>query len=115
MIADGVMAQQASDDWLTSTLHRSGLYFHPLGMSCRHVVRESAELPLYVVHQPTDSTLWCMAVNKWLVLIWHDATLAKGKTVWGGGSPKSLVNLGDVVLIDTGDGQGDYGSFGNNG
>ena len=77
------MAQQAFDDWLTTALQRSGFYFHPLSMGCRHVVLEPADLPLYVVHQPADTILWCMAVNKWLVLVRHDATMAKGKTVWG--------------------------------
>ena len=77
------MAQQASDDWLTTALQRSGFYFHPLGMRCRHVVRESADLSLYVVHQPADTILWCMAVNKWFVLVWHDATMAKGEPCWG--------------------------------
>ena len=77
MIADGVMAQQASDDCLTTTLQRSGFYFHPLGMGCRHVVRKPADLSLLGIHQPADTILWCMAVNKWLVLVWHDATLAK--------------------------------------
>ena len=70
------MEQQASNNWLTTTTQRSGLNFHPLGMSCRHVVRKPADLPLYVVHQPAGTILWCMAVNKWLVLVWHDATLA---------------------------------------
>ena len=77
------MAQQASDNWLTTTFLRSGFDFHPLGMGCRHVVRKPADLPLYVVHQPADTILWCMAVNKWLVLVWHDATLAKGEPCWG--------------------------------
>ena len=77
MIADGVMAQQASDDCLTTTLQRSGFYFHPLGMGCRHVVRKPADLSLLGIHQLADTILWCMAVNKWLVLVWHDATMAK--------------------------------------
>ena len=83
MIADGVMAQQASDDWLTTTSQRSGLDLHPLGVSCRHAVRESTDLPLNVVHQPADTILWRMTVNKWLVLVWHDATLAKEEPCWG--------------------------------
>jgi hypothetical protein len=77
------VSEQPSDYWLTITSQRSGFYFHPLGMGCRHVVRKPADLPLYVIHQPADTMLWCMAVNKWLVLVWDDATLAKGKTVWG--------------------------------
>jgi hypothetical protein len=24
-----------------------------------------------------------MTVNKWLVLVWHDATMAKGEPCWG--------------------------------
>jgi hypothetical protein len=86
------MAQQASDDWLTTTLQRSCFYFHPLGMGCRHVVREPADLSLYVVHQPADTILWCMAVNKWLVLVWHDATLAKEETIWGIEAPNHWSN-----------------------
>ena len=77
------MAQQASDNWLTTTFLRSGFDFHPLGMGCRHVVRKPADLPLYVIHQPADTILWCMAVNKWLVLVWHDATMAKGEACRG--------------------------------
>ena len=82
------MAQQASDDWLTTTTNQPGFDFHPLGMGCRHVVRESADLPLYVVDQPADTILWCVAVNKWAVLVWHDATMAKGETIWGIEAPK---------------------------
>ena len=81
------MAQQASDDWLTITLQRSGFYFHPLGMGCRNVVRKPADLSLYVVHQPADTILWRMAINKWLVLVWHYATLAKGDPCWGMEAP----------------------------
>ena len=77
------MAQQASDDWLTTALQRSGLDFHPLGMGCCHVVREPADLSLLGIHQPTDAILWRMAANKWAVLAWHDATLAKGEPCWG--------------------------------
>ena len=73
-------------------------------MSCWCVVGEPTNLPLYVVHQPADTILWCMAINKWLVLVWHDATLAKGEPHWGNEPPKQLVNLGDVELIDTSDG-----------
>ena len=69
------MAQQASDDWLTTTTQRPGFYFHPLSMGCCHVVRESADLSLLGIHQPADTILWCMAVNKWAVLVWYDATL----------------------------------------
>lgn len=73
------MAQQASDDWLTTALQRSGLNLHPLGMGCRHVVRKPADLAFYFVHQPADTILWCMTINKWLVLVWHDARLARGE------------------------------------
>jgi hypothetical protein len=56
MIADGVMAQQASDDWLTSTLHRSGFYFYPLGMGCWHVVLNRQTFPsMSFISQPTPS------------------------------------------------------------
>ena len=47
-----------------------------MGMGCCHVVRKPADLPLYVVYQPADTILWCMAINKWAVLVWHDATMA---------------------------------------
>jgi hypothetical protein len=77
------MAQQASDDWLTTTTDQPGFDFHPFGMGCRHVIRESADLPLCGVLQPADTILWCMAVNKWAVLAWHDATLAKWEPFWG--------------------------------
>ena len=91
------MAQQASDDWLTITLQRSGFYFHPLGMGCRHVVREPADLSLYVVHQPADTILWCMAINKWLVLVWHgaiwDSTVCPDGTVNSGSSPCTAEQL----------------------
>ena len=46
-------------------------------MGCRHVV-----------HQPADAILCCMAVNKWLVLVRHDATLAKREPCLGLLSPK---------------------------
>jgi hypothetical protein len=77
------MAQQASDDWLTTTSQRSGFYFHPLGMGCWCVIRKPTNPPLCVVHQPADTILWRMTVNKWLVLVWHDATLAKEEPCWG--------------------------------
>jgi hypothetical protein len=77
------MTQQASDDWLTTTVHRSGFDLHPLGMVCWHVARKPADLSVYVVHQSADTILWCMAVNKWLFLVRYNATLAKGEPCWG--------------------------------
>ena len=71
------MAKQASDHVLTTALQRSGFNFHPLGMGCCHVVRESADLPLYVVRQPADTILRLMLINKWAILVWHDVTMAK--------------------------------------
>ena len=91
------MAQQASDDWLTTTLQRSGFYFHPLGMGCRHVVRESTDLPLYVIHQPADTILWRMAINKWAVLVWHDATLAKAEACWRLMPPRQVIPLHSAI------------------
>jgi hypothetical protein len=79
---DGVMAKPASDDLLTSTTQRSGLNFHPLCMSCWCVVCEAANLSFPVVDQPADTILWCMAVNKWLVLVRHYATMAKAEPCW---------------------------------
>ena len=94
------MAQQASDDWLTITSQRSGLNFHPLGMGCCHVVRKPADLSLYVVHQPADTILWCMAINKWFVLIWHDATLAKAEACWRL-TPRCLCNSPELGMAIT--------------
>ena len=42
-----------------------------------HVVFEAADLAFLVIHQPADTILRWMAVNKWSVLVWHDATMAK--------------------------------------
>ena len=61
---------------------RSGLNFHPLGVSCWCVVCEAANFPLSVVVQPADTFLWSMAVNKRLVLVLHHATLAKPEPCW---------------------------------
>ena len=76
------MAQQASDNWLTTATQRSGFYFHPLGMGCWHVVRKPADLPLLGIHQPANAILRRILINKWAVLVWHDATMAKSGMSW---------------------------------
>ena len=77
------MAQQASDNWLTTATQRSGFYFHPLGMGCWHVVRKPADLPLLGIHQPANAIFRRVLINKRSVFIRHDATLAKGDPCWG--------------------------------
>ena len=46
-------------------------------MSSRHVFCEAADLAFLIIHQPADTVLWCMAINKWTVLVWHDAMFAE--------------------------------------
>ncbi len=40
------------------------------------VIREAADLALPVIHQPADTVLRRVVVNKWAVLVWHLVTLA---------------------------------------
>ena len=51
-------------------------------MGCRHVVRKPTDLPLCVVHQPADTILRLMLINKWAILVWHDVTMAKVECCW---------------------------------
>ncbi len=45
---------------------------------CRWIgIGEAADLLFLSIHQPTDAVLRCMAINKWAVLVRHDATMAK--------------------------------------
>ena len=46
-------------------------------MGRARIIRLAADLAFLVIQQPADTFLRCMALNKWAVLIWHDATLAK--------------------------------------
>ena len=47
-------------------------------------IGEAADLLFLGVHQPADTVLRWMSVNKWSVLVWHDATMAKsrGRVMW---------------------------------
>ncbi len=39
---------------------------------CRWIrVGKDADLLLLIVQQPADTVLRCMAINKWVVLVWH--------------------------------------------
>tara|TARA_Y100000589_G_scaffold51489_1_gene42886 strand:- start:4138 stop:4443 length:306 start_codon:yes stop_codon:yes gene_type:complete len=76
---DGVVAKHPSDDGLTLTRHCARFDFHPLGVCSGHVIAEAADLPLLVIHQPPDTVLRCMAINKWVVLVRHMATMAEQK------------------------------------
>ena len=62
---------------VTAATKRAGLHDNPLGMRSRIGVGEAADLPLLIIQQPADTVLRCMAVNKWAVLVWHDATMEK--------------------------------------
>ena len=77
------MAQHPADDWLTTTTKWPGFNNDPLRVLRWHVVFEPADLLLLGVHQPADTVLRCMAINKWIVLVWHDATLAKSAALHG--------------------------------
>ena len=77
------MPEHAPDDRLTTAAQRSGLDDDPLGMRSRIGVGEAADLPLLGIHQQADTILWRMLINKWAVLVWHDATMGKGNTVGG--------------------------------
>ena len=74
---DGVVPKHAPDDRLTTTAQRSGFDDDPLSVCRGRVIREAANLPLLGIHKPADTFLRCMAINKWPVLVRHDATLAK--------------------------------------
>ena len=39
-------------------------------------IGEAADLLFLGVNQPADTVLWCMAINKWAVLVWHPDTMA---------------------------------------
>ena len=45
-------------------------------MRSRIGIGEAADLLLLGVHQPADTVLRCMAVNKWSVLVWHPDRMA---------------------------------------
>ena len=57
------MPEHPSEDRLTTTMKRSGLDNDPLGVCCRRVIREAADLALLVIHQPADTVFRCMAIN----------------------------------------------------
>ena len=51
-------------------------------MSCWIGVGEAAELGLMGVHQPADTVLRYMAINKWAVLVWHGPELVYKFDAW---------------------------------
>jgi len=70
------MAKHPAHHRLTATPKRSGLDDNPLRMLRWHVVGEAADFSLLVVHQPTDTVLRCVSVDKWPVLVGHQWSLA---------------------------------------
>tara|TARA_Y100000766_G_scaffold229740_1_gene203366 strand:+ start:667 stop:900 length:234 start_codon:yes stop_codon:yes gene_type:complete len=68
--------EHSSDDRLTSTPQRSRLDNKPLSMSRRIVVPELGDLALLIIHLPPHTSLWCVAINKWPLLAWHQSTMA---------------------------------------
>ncbi len=70
------MPEHASDDWLTTATYWSGLHNNPLGMRGWIVFPELGDLALLVIHQPADTSLRCVAINKWPVLTRHQSTIA---------------------------------------
>ncbi len=70
------MPEHAPDDRLATTAQRSGLDDDPLSVCRGRIIREAADLPLLIIQQPADTLLWCVVINKWAVLVRHDARLA---------------------------------------
>ena len=71
------MPEQVSDHGVATTMQVPGLHNNPLRMSGWIGIGEAADLLFLGVNQPADTVLWCMAINKWAVLVWHPDTMAK--------------------------------------
>jgi len=79
---DCVVPEHSSEHRLTTTTQGPGLANNPLGMRSGRIIREAADLSLLVIQQLAETFLWCMAINKWAVLAWHDDTL-NNSLGWG--------------------------------
>ncbi len=59
------------------------------------VVSELGDLALLGVHQPADTLLWCMVINKWAVLVRHvdrmDAQSVDSASSWVVGTKPEMV------------------------
>jgi len=57
---------------------RDLMLFEGVAPACVNIdLGEAADLLFLGVHQPAHTILLLMAINKWAVLFWHDATMAK--------------------------------------
>ena len=57
-------------------------------------IGEAADLLFLVIHQPADTVLWWVAINKWAILVWHPDTMASNAPHRGGLITPILIDLG---------------------
>ena len=71
------------DDRLTTAASWSGLDENPLRLRSGIGVGKAADLLSLGVHQPADTVLWWVAINKRAVLVPHQSTMASQRAFEG--------------------------------